>query len=216
MVLLGLTPTQAIATAKFGGLGMNIGANSRFFREKITDKRTVIIFSIIGGVGAIGGSFTLVHFQDHTELLQRLMGIAILVAGIPLLYVRKLGLKSVERARWLKIVGLILLGFGVILQTALGSGIGSLQQIVLMTCFGMTALVASATRRAMQLTVAAISLAIYVATGLVDYQFGVVNFATSLIGGYAGAHIAIKKGNKFVVNMFAIISALLAFQLLFG
>jgi len=216
MVLLGLSPAQAIATAKFGGLGVSIGASSRFFSEKITDKRTVIIFSIMGAIGAVVGSLTLVHFRDQTDLLQNLMGVVILFVGVPLLYVRNAGLTTRQRPAWLKALGLPILAFSVFMQAALGAGSGSLQMVIFIACFGMTALAASATRRAMQLTVASISLAIFIISGLVDWKFGIVAFVTASIGGYLGAHIAIKRGNKFIINLFAIVSALLALQLLFG
>jgi uncharacterized membrane protein YfcA len=51
---------------------------------------------------------------------------------------------------------------------------------------------------------------------LVDYGFGLTALGASTVGGYIGAHIAVKKGNKFVINLFAIVSVLLAIQLLFG
>lgn len=216
MVTLGLSPVQAIATTKFSGFGISIGTSARFFREKLTDKRTVIIFSITGALSAITGSLTLLHFQEHTVVIQKLMGLVILAVGIPLLYVRSAGLKPRQRSKSVKALGLVLLTLAVFLQVAIGSGIGSLQMVVLISCFGMTALVASATRRAMQLTVSTISLAIYMFGGLVDYRFGVIGLVTSLAGGFIGAHIAVKKGNKFVINLFAFVSALLALQLIFG
>lgn len=216
MVMLGLSPAQAIATAKFTGLGTTLGASSRFYREKLTHKKTVIIFLILGAVSSLIGSLALVHFSDQSETLQKLMGIIILTLGIPMLYAKRLGLKPKKRPVWMKSIGLALLFIGVMLQVALGSGVGSLQLIVLMGCFGMTALVASATRRAMQLSVATVSLAVYIISGLVDYQYGLVGLATGIAGSYMGAHIAIKKGDAFVINLFAIISALLALQLIFG
>lgn len=216
LVLLGLSPATAIATAKFGGLGLSTGTSVRFFREDITNKRTVILFSLFGAAGALVGSVILTQISDQTELLEKIMGFVILFAGIPLLYLKNMGLKTTKRSRKVEIIGLVLLTLSVLLQAALSAGIGSLQLVVLMGCFGMTALTASATRRAMQLTVAIVSLLVYIIAGLVDYRFGVVSFTTSLIGGYLGAHIAIKKGNKFVINLFAITSALLALQLLFG
>lgn len=216
LVLLGLSPVQAIATGKFGGFGISFGASSRFFREKITDRRTLILFSIMGAAGGLAGSLLLVNFSSHQETIQKMMGLVILVIGVPLLYVRKAGLSSRPKPRWLKIIGLVLLMVNLLFVAALGSGIGSLQMVIMIYFFGMTALVASATRRAMQLVTATASLMVYIAAGLVDYRVGVVVLITSFTGGFLGAHIAIKKGDKFVINMFAIISALLALQLLFG
>jgi uncharacterized protein len=74
--------------------------------------------------------------------------------------------------------------------------------------------VATATRRVMQLVVATVSLGIFIVAGVVDYKYGVVGLITSGLGGFLGAHIAVKKGNKFVINLFAITSAILAIQLL--
>lgn len=47
-------------------------------------------------------------------------------------------------------------------------------------------------------------------------KFGLIGLVTSSVGGYAGAHIAVSRGNRFIINMFAAVSALLALQLLFG
>lgn len=214
LVLLGLSPTAAIANSKFSGLGVSAGSSLRFHREKLTNRRLLIIFSICSAFGAVIGSIALLKLRSHQVLLQQIMGWTILVVGIPMLYVRNLGLHARVRSRPVKILGLGLLLMSVVFQAALSSGLGSLQLIILMVCFGMTALTASATRRAMQLTVAIISLGIFIAAGIVNYRFGIVGLVTAALGGFIGAHIAIKKGNKFVVNLFALVSALLAIQLL--
>lgn len=216
LVALGVSPSTAIATAKFSGLGLSFGSSARFFREKITDPRTVIIFSVISSIGAIIGSLLLVKLSAYENFLENAMAIVILTLGIPLLYFKNLGIKTKTTSKFMKIIGGCLLSLGVLLQVTLSSGIGSLQLIVLMGFFGMNALTASATRRAMQLAVATISLGIFMVTGLVDYKIGIVALTTSLVGGYIGAHIAVKKGNKWIINLLAISSAALALQLLFS
>ena len=214
LLLLGLTPASAVATGKFGGLGIASGTSLRFAKEKLTDRHTVLIFSVLSALGAIVGSLLLVKYQHHERVLEDIVAYSILLVGVPLLYVRNLGLTAQERSPLTKTFGGLLLLAAIILQAALGSGLGSLQLVVLIGCFGMTALVASATRRAMQITVAVISLAIFVGSGIVDYKYGLTGLATSFVGGYLGAHIAIKRGNRFVINLFAATSVLLAVQLL--
>jgi uncharacterized membrane protein YfcA len=216
LIILGLNPAQAVATARFGGFGISLGASLRFFREKITDRRTVVIFSLIGAVCALIGSFGLLHFKDQAALLQRVMGLLILFVAVPSMYINRLGIKPEIKPRWLKIVGLVFLAVATILGAAFASGIGMLQMVILLYFFGMTALVASATRRYMQFVIAAVSLAVYIPSGLVDYSFAITALVTSFVGGFAGAHIAVKKGDKFVLNLFAVISVLLALQLIFG
>lgn len=215
LVAMGVSPSTAIATAKFSGLGVSFGASARFFKEKITDTRTVVIFSILSGIGAVIGSLLLVKLSSYEEFLENAIAVVILLLGIPLLYFKNLGIKTKVTSPRIKIIGGFLLSVGVLIQVALSSGIGSLQMIILMGMFGMSAITASATRRAMQLTVAIISLAIFILTDLVDFKIGFVALITSLIGGYIGAHFAVRRGDKFIVNLFAITSAALALQLLF-
>jgi uncharacterized membrane protein YfcA len=214
LVVLGLSPATAIATAKFGGFGISAGTSTRFFKEKLTHRKTIIIFSILGAIGGLAGSLLLVKFSNNEELLEKIMGYIILCAGIPLLYIRNMGIKATVKPLYVKIIGSVLLSFTVLLQAALSTGMGALQMIVLMACFGMTAMTASATRRAMQLVVATVSLAVFIIAGIVDFRFGMVALVTSFIGGYIGAHIAVKKGNKFIINLFAITSFILALQLI--
>ena len=216
MVVLGLTPATAIATAKFGGLGISAGTSARFHKEKITDRNTLIKLSILAAIASIAGSLILLKIADNAELLQKLMGYVILIVGIPMLYARNMGLSSRIPSQRNVLVGNILMFAAIIFQVIIGSGVAALQMIILMSVFGMNALTASATRRAMQLVVAVISLTVFIAGGLIDYKFGLIALFTSLIGGFIGAHLAIKKGNKFVVNLFAIVSALLAIELIFG
>ncbi len=216
LILLGLSPAQAVATTRFGGFGISLGASSRFFREKMTDRKTVIIFAIMGAIGGLLGSLGLLHFKDEAEILQRLMGLIILFVGVPSLYVQRMGLKAMPRPKWMKALGYILLMITIVLVAALASGIASLQMIILVYCFGMTALVASATRRLMQLVTATVSLAVFIPSGLVDFPLAITALVTSFVGGFVGAHIAIKKGDKFVLNLFAVVSALMALQLIFG
>jgi hypothetical protein len=216
LILLGLSPAQAVATTRFGGFGISMGASIRFWREKITDKRTVIIFSLLGAACAVIGSLGLLHFRTQSEVLQKLIGLTVLFVAVPSMYIGRTGLKPGHKSRGTRAVGIVLLTIVTILLAAFGSGMGTLQMVILLYFFGMTALVASATRRFMQLVVAAVSLIFYIPSGLVDFPLALTALATSFLGGFAGAHIAIRKGDKFVLNLFAIVSVLLALELIFG
>lgn len=216
MILLGLPASSAIATGKFGGLGISLGASTRFYKEKITDRKTVILFSVFAVIAAVIGAIALNYFRDDSRQLEKIIGWVILLVAIPSMYFRRMGLETTQKSNFAKTIGSFLLFLGVVMQVAVGSGVGSLQMIVLMYFFGMTALTANATRRAVQLVVAIVSLIIFISVGLVDYKYGSVAFISSLAGGLIGAHLAIKKGNRFVINLFAAFSAIMALELIFG
>jgi hypothetical protein len=216
LIIFGLSPATAIATAKLGGVGLGIGTSSKFYGRNLSSKKTIIIFSLLGIFTAILGSLLLIELKDKQDFLQKAVGLVILFIGIPMIYLKSMGLQRKSRSKPVKIIGTILIGVSNVFQTVLSTGISIVQMTILMSFFGMTALSASATRRAMQLTSALVSLTIFIPAGLINYRFGVVSLVTALGGGYIGAHLAVKKGNKFVVNMMAVTSATLALYLILG
>lgn len=214
LIVFGLSPATAIATAKMGGVGLGIGTSSKFYGRKLASKRAIIVFSLLGIFTAILGSLLLIELKDSQDFLQKAVGLVILFIGIPMIYVKNIGLQRKNRSKPVKIIGTILIGITNIFQTALSTGISIVQMTILMSFFGMTALSANATRRVMALTSSLVGLIIFIPAGLVNYQFGIVSLVSALGGGYVGAHLAVKKGNKFVVNMMALTSAALALYLI--
>lgn len=213
LIALGTNPLTAITTSKVNGLGMAIGAITRYHREKILDFKTQIKFMVIGGVGAAIGSGLLVKFSSNEEAIQDFLGYVILIVGLPLLYSKDLGLETIKRSTRFKKVGYVAIFANAVIASAL-SGITTLHLIILMYFFGMTAINASVAKRSMQLVVQSISLIILGFAGFIDYRLAIVALFTSIFGAYIGANIAIKKGNKFVINFFAILSAVLALKLI--
>lgn len=216
LMIFGLSPATAIATAKMGGVGLGIGTNSKFYGKNLASRKTIIIFSLVGIITAILGSFLLIELKDKQDLLQKAVGLVILLIGIPMIYLKNMGIKRKNRSRLAKIIGTLLISISNTFHTLLSTGISIVQMVIFMSFFGMTALSASATRRAMQLTSALVSLAILIPAGLINYSFGVVSLISALAGGYIGAHLAVKKGDKFVVNMMALTSAVLAVYIIFS
>jgi hypothetical protein len=216
LIIFGLPPATAIATAKMGGVGLGIGTSSKFYGKKLASKKMIIVFSLIGIITAILGSFLLIELKDKQDFLQKAVGLVILFIGIPMIYLKNMGLQRKNRSRPIKIIGTLLIGISNIFHTLLSTGISIVQMTIFMSFFGMTALGASATRRAMQLTSALVSLGILIPAGLINYRFGIVSLLSALVGGYVGAHLAVEKGDKFVVNMMALTSAALAVYIILG
>lgn len=213
LIFLGVDPLTAISTSKVTGLGAGIGAGFKYHREKILDLKTQIIFMAMGGVGALIGSSILVKFSSHEDFIQRLLGYVILFVGLPILFSKNLGLETKHKSTRSKSVGYVVLFIISIIGSAI-SGITTAYLIVMMAFFGMTAINAAIAKRSIQLVAQTISLIIFASAGFIDYKLGIIALITSIIGSYIGAHIAIKKGNKFVINIFAILCIILALQLI--
>jgi uncharacterized membrane protein YfcA len=59
------------------------------------------------------------------------------------------------------------------------------------------------------------SLIIFINSGVIDYRAGIILIVGMAIGGYLGAHFAIKKGNVWVKRIFAVFVLVSAIKLLF-
>ncbi len=88
--------------------------------------------------------------------------------------------------------------------------------VIMMNLMGFTALESNATRRIPGFLLALTSLIVYMVSGAVYYSYGLAMLGGMFVGGYVGTHIAIKKGEKFVKIIFAIVVALLGLKFVIG
>lgn len=194
-VLLGIPPQMAIATTKFGGLGITLGSMAKFWNTKHVRSDFVMYLSVLSVVAALLG--TRILLNSSNELVQKFIGGMMLIA-VPFLLIKNMGVKSLPTTYLKEVIGYVLYFINLVLQSAFGTGIGMTVSLILMGFFGFTALEAIATRRIPGFILSLASLLAYMASGIVNYGHGIAVFFGMLIGGYIGSHVAIKKGNSFV------------------
>jgi len=210
-ILIGLPPQVAVATTKFGALGLTLGSLAKFRQTENVRKEHVLYLSILSVAAALIGSQVLLATSD--ELVEKLVGVMMLVA-IPFLFMKDMGMVRTQPSRLRQVAGYVAYFIILVLQAAFGAGVGMTLMIVMMGLMGFTALEASATRRIPGFLLAAVALAVYMFSDVVYYGHGLAMMAGMLIGGYIGTHIAIKQGNQFVKAVFAIVVGTLGLQLL--
>src|SRR3989338_572091 len=59
------------------------------------------------------------------------------------------------------------------------------------------------------------STIIFALNGLINYQLGILLFTSMSIGSYIGSHVAIKKGDKWIKNLFVLLVCFIGIKLLF-
>ncbi len=87
-----------------------------------------------------------------------------------------------------------------------GPGAGSVLMFVLVRFFGYEFLRAAATTKVLNLSSNFCSLMLFVATGNVLYAVAVPMAACNVVGGFLGAHTAVKRGSRFVRVVFLMVS----------
>ena len=212
-ILIGLPPQVAVATTKFGALGLTLGSLAKLHKTEHIRKEYVVSLSILSVIAALIGSQLLL--ASHDALIEKLVGTMVL-ATIPFLFLKNMGVVRTQPSRLRQIIGYVLYFAILVLQAAFGAGVGMTLMIVMMGLMGFTALEANATRRVPGFVLAAVALAVYILSGVVYYGHGIAMLGGMLVGGYIGTHIAIKQGNVFVKAIFAIVIGVLGVILIIG
>jgi len=159
-------------------------------------------------VFAFAGSFLLLAMPDWLIKIISL-GISVEIA-VQLLLDRKSGLVSRRTSKAKRNIGYVIYSFIEMIRGAVGSGIGTLNMVVMMNFFGLEAVSANAIKRMVTFPSFAVSLLVIIPSGLIDWPQGLSLLIGTAIGGYAGANLAIKKGNLFVKRSFLVMVIILA------
>ncbi|MEK7557348.1 MAG: sulfite exporter TauE/SafE family protein [Patescibacteria group bacterium] len=210
-ILLGIPPNMAVATTKFGGLGITMGSLAKFRKTKHVRWDYVVYLSLLSIAAAIVG--TRILLSSSNEVVEKFIGVMMLVA-VPFLLMKGMGVESKATSSAKQVIGYVAYFINLVLQSAFGTGIGMTVPLILMGFFGLTALEAMATRRIPGFILSLVSLLTYMASGIVNYGHGIAVFLGMLVGGYVGSHVAIKKGNSFVKWVMAAMVTILGIQLL--
>ncbi|MCL5970013.1 MAG: sulfite exporter TauE/SafE family protein [Patescibacteria group bacterium] len=214
LIFLGLPPQIAIGTDRFGSFGYVISSIYKFGRSKKIIFTYIIPLIIISVIGAPIGAKLVLDIDKN--LLAKIIG-AIILLLIPLIiFKRDLGIVKAKR----KSTIIILLGFFLYFLSSiydgfLGAAGGILVAYLFVFIFGLTYTEANATEKIPYFFNAIISVSIFASANLINYQYGLILLAGGLIGAYAGAHVAIKKGDSFVKIAFITVALISAVKLIF-
>jgi len=200
LMLVGLPPQVAVATERFGGLGQTLASFLKFAHSKKIAWKYVPLLTIISSAGSIIGAYILISINP--AVLHKAIGIILLIL-LPLALLKPdLGIQHHHVSRNKIVIGSIIYFFVQIFASFLGGGTGILIAYSLMAYFGLTILEATATKIIPWFFLSIVSLVIFIQNGIVDYQMGAVLLVGMSIGGYLGAHTAIKKGDAWVKHLF--------------
>lgn len=213
LILIGLPPQVAVATERFGGIGQTFASFFRFAHSKKIIWKYVPVLTVISMIGSIIGANILVSINP--VILHKAIGF-ILIILLPISFLKpNLGTQHHEVGIVKVVVGSFIYFFVQIFAAFFGGGTGILIAYNLMSFFGLTILESTATKIIPWFFLSVVSLVIFANSNLINYEMGVVLFFGMTIGGYIGSHIAIKKGDTWIKNIFYLLVAITVVKLLF-
>jgi uncharacterized membrane protein YfcA len=216
MIFMGLPPHTAIACDRFGILGTCLGSFYRHYKAKTIVWRWVPALSFLALIGGLGGSALVVELNP--EVLKKYIGIIILLILPFTLIKQEWGTIDSQhtKKRHHYILGLSLYLLLSFYGGFIGVYSGPFFMIVMSAFFGLTLLQIQGTDQIPWLVLSLSSFVIFLSANHVDWLLCCLMFLGMVLGGYLGASLAFKIGNKNLKYLFLIACGLGAISLLSG
>lgn len=216
LIFLGLPFSIALATHKIATVALGVGATIRHVKEGHTSWRLNLYMLLAGIPGVMLGAWYIIGIDDR--LAEIALGGLTLALGIYSIFKPALGLESqhIHRDAWGLVVGglgLFVIGFT---NGALSAGTGLFATMWLVKWFGLDY------KRAVGHTMIAVGL-FWNASGAltmsmlteVKWEWLPALILGSLLGGFLGAHLALKLGSTWIKRGYEVVTILVGLLLIF-
>ncbi|WP_049564645.1 sulfite exporter TauE/SafE family protein [Streptomyces sp. SBT349] len=207
-----LSPTYALGTNKAVAVtGTSIAAVT-FAREAPLDRRLAPRLGALALASSAGGA--LLASAVDKRLLQPLIMVMLLAVAAFVVLRPRFGAAGADRVPTRRRVGAALLVAGVgigFYDGVLGPGTGTFLVISLVALLHMNLLKASATAKVVNVGTNLGALAVFTAHGTVLWGLAALMAVFNMAGGWAGAHMALRRGSGFVrVVLLVVVAGLVA------
>jgi len=217
LIFLGLPFAIALATHKVASVALGVGATLRHLREGHLERRFVLFILATGLPGVVLGASVILQVPGRWAEIA--LGLLTLGLGVYSFVRKELGQVmhlQHQRGRGLWFGGLVLFLIGA-LNGSLTSGTGLFVTLWLVRWFGAD--YKSAVAYTLILVgmfwngSGALTLGLL---GEIRWDWLPALLAGSLVGGYLGAHLAIRQGNRWIKRVFEIVTVLVGVRLIWG
>ncbi|MFK8068686.1 MAG: sulfite exporter TauE/SafE family protein [Gammaproteobacteria bacterium] len=217
LLFLGLPFSIALGTHKFASVALGIGATLRHSREKMLDLKFATFILTTGVPGVLIGANIILGIPDRWAEIA--LGCLTISLGIYSWHKPSLGqqTQSMNRTSSGYMIGGIVLFLIGLLNGSLTSGTGLFVTLWLVRWFGLEY------KRAVAYTLILVGMfwngAGALMLGLLSeirWDWLPALLLGSLLGGYAGAHLSIAKGNYWIKKVYEVLTILIGLKLILG
>ncbi len=217
MIFLGLPSTVANGTNRVAILVQNIGAVWGFHRHKIVDWGWLVLAAVPVLIGAALGTWAAIVIDDDAfrrVLAGVMVAVALWTLWDPLKH-RPVGesMRAAEtgRGRAALFLAFFVVGvYGGFVQAGIGFLI-----LAVVTIAGMNLVRGNALKVLLVLTYTPLSLALFAASGKVDWGLGAALAAGNFIGAHLGVHLTVLKGHAWIKRVVTVTVIIFAIRLWF-
>lgn len=211
LIFLGLDPSVANGTNRVAILFQNVSAVYAFKKEKFYELKNSLILSALTLPGAIIGAVTAVSISD--KLFETILGVIMIFIIITMLLPKKKMDKTSDNFTidWKIIVAMIVVGFyGAFLQV----GVGFLLMAAFQYLMKLDLIRVNMHKVFVVFVFTLPALLVFVLTDNVNWFFGLTLSAGNAFGGWWGAKLSVKKGEKLIKFVLIVAILIMALKLL--
>lgn len=210
----GTLPAAALGTNKLAGTGSSLVATLNYGRSGLIGLRPAVWLMPLSFVGAVAG--TLAVQKAPSTFVIPVVLVVMLAMTVYVLVKPRFGVFDREQPATRVQLGLMAacaLGIG-FYDGFLGPGTGSMLLFAIVTLLGMGFQKAAALGRLLNFASNASALAIFLATGNILWDAGIVMLMGMLAGSYVGSHVSLKHGDRYLKPLFVGMTGVLLVRLL--
>ena len=203
--LPGASPVQILATNKLASICGTAASSATYYRRIKPDPKTFVPLMLLALAGAFCGA--LLAKQIPRDAFEPIVLVALVAVGGYVLFRPQLGEEVELRFTGHRhLAAAMAVGFVIgVYDGILGPGTGSFFVFALVGLMGYDFLQASAKAKLANLATNVGALLLFIPTGAVLWDVGLMMGACNLVGGYLGARTAVARGSRFVRIFFIVV-----------
>jgi uncharacterized membrane protein YfcA len=200
LMFIGLPPSAAIATNNLNAVS-GITSALRFHKSQRLQIRSILPLLVTSFFGSLVGAKLLLHIDQI--VLQKVFALASIV--LVTAFVLSKGPHAAKRGKAFSLLGIFAIFLGSIFAGLFGTGGGFFVVYILCYIYGQSVMEANANTKVINIAGTISVLAVLLHAGLINFHLGIPMMVGSTIGGYIGAHTALKKGEGLVKTIFLLV-----------
>ena len=214
LILLGMPGPMAVATSRVGQLTLSVAGVARFRRAGLVRGRTDVPLMAVVTAGSALGALLLLHVDPSR--FERTFGVVTLLLAAVMLFGRRLKLEQpgVPPSPLRLALGYVFAFATGVYAGLFGAAWATFFTYVMVAAFGTSFLQGAAVRTFVGMAVGLVTTLIVGLGGQLDPLPSVVLAAATLVGSYAGASFALRRGEGYARQIVALIAVAAGLKLL--
>jgi len=211
LIFLGLDPTVANGTNRVAIIFQNISAVHSFKNEKFFELKNSLILSALTLPGAIAGAIIAVQISD--ELFENILAVIMILIIITMLLPQKKAEKTNNdfKIDWKITLAMIVVGFyGAFIQV----GVGFLLMASFQYLMKLDLIRVNMHKVFVVFVFTVPALLVFILTDNINWYYGLTLSAGNAFGGWWGAKLSVKKGEKLIKFVLIVAILIMAVKLL--